>query len=169
MPAPIDSDQVREALARILASEGFRSSPRLSRFLQYLVETSLNGSGGSPKEHSIGIEVFDKPESFDPCSDSSVRAEASKLRLKLRLYYETGGRNDPVVIDIPKGGYAAAFQARSGSSVRRSDQKSHRVIFAVIAVIGTIIAVIWWTNRPADRPQPSLTRITNDLGLNVDP
>src|SRR5262245_52863813 len=95
-----DPVRIRKALARVLASEGFRNSPRLSRFLHYLVEASLQGASDSIKEYSIGVDVFEKPPSFDPRSDSTVRAEASKLRLKLRLYYETEGRDDPCVIEI---------------------------------------------------------------------
>jgi len=94
MPNRFDAAQIREALARVLASEGFRGSPRLSRFLDYVVEASLVGSSHSLKEYSIGIDVFEKPKSFDPRSDSTVRGEASKLRLKLRLYYQTDGRDD---------------------------------------------------------------------------
>src|SRR5262245_15475997 len=109
MAASITPHRARDALSRVLASERFRNSPRLSRFLDYIVEASLTGEATSLKEYTIGVDVFDKPLSFGPQTDSTVRAEASKLRLKLRLYYETEGREEPVRIEIPKGGYRAEF------------------------------------------------------------
>ena len=41
-----------------------------------------------------------------------VRSEAAKLRKALELYYLTEGRGDPVVIEIPKGGYAPEVRRR---------------------------------------------------------
>ena len=45
-------------------------------------------------------------ETFDPVVDPIVRIEAARLRDKLREYYETDGREDPIRIDLPKGTYA---------------------------------------------------------------
>ena len=42
-----------------------------------------------------------------------MRVEAGRLRTRLRDYYADMGRNDPIVIDIPKGGYRANFAERS--------------------------------------------------------
>ena len=38
------------------------------------------------------------------------------MRLRLRKYYETEGRGDPVHIDVPKGSYVAAFLASDAAS-----------------------------------------------------
>ena len=162
MPDRLDPVRIREALASVLASEGFRSSPRLSRFLQYVVEAALNSASGSLKEYSIGID-FEKPKSFDPRADSTVRGEASKLRLKLRLYYETEGRDDPILIEIPKGGYSAAFR------VRTRTRKTNWPVFAGLAALIAIVPVLWWATRPGPPSQPSLRRITYDVGLTAYP
>jgi TolB-like protein len=55
--------------------------------------------------------------SFDPSIDATVRVEAGRLRARLREYYAEQGRNDTLVIDMPKGGYHATFTERelSGS------------------------------------------------------
>ncbi len=49
---------------------------------------------------------------YDPRADAPVRTEAAKLRSKLRSYYESEGREDRVIIAIPKGGYVPVFERR---------------------------------------------------------
>ena len=51
----------------------------------------------------MGVEVFNKMESFDPRIDSIVRVEARRLRSKLERYYQTEGREDGVIIQFRKG------------------------------------------------------------------
>ncbi|HYM10824.1 MAG TPA: tetratricopeptide repeat protein, partial [Bryobacterales bacterium] len=105
-------------LRKILASEGFIRSPRLSRFLQFTVEQTLAGQGERLKEYLVAIEVFDKEGSFDPRTDTIVRVEARRLRSTLIEYYATGGRNDAVRIDFPKGSYIPTFQNQELPAVR---------------------------------------------------
>jgi len=71
-----DSSAVREQLGKILSSPVFVNSPRMSRFLRFVVETTLEGDGERIKEYVIAIEVFEKPEDYDPQADSTVRTEA---------------------------------------------------------------------------------------------
>jgi len=107
-PSP---DTVRTELDRILASESFHGSPPLRRFLRYTVEHSLHGEADQLKEYRLGVEVFGRRPSYEPQRDPIVRLEARRLRAKLREYYEDEGRQDPVRISVPKGGYAATFAA----------------------------------------------------------
>jgi eukaryotic-like serine/threonine-protein kinase len=104
-----DACAVRNELAKILASPLFAGSPRMSRFLRFVVEETLEGRADKIKEYVIAIEVFDKPHDYDSYADSTVRTEAGKLRGRLSRYYETHGRSDPLVIDIPKGTYSPVF------------------------------------------------------------
>jgi TolB-like protein len=108
------SDDVRQQLGRLLASSVFANAGRMSRFLKFVVEQSLAGEGERLKEYVIGVEVFDRDASYDPRLDSIVRVEAARLRSKLAEYYAGEGRNDAVVLSLPKGGYApiAAFDTR---------------------------------------------------------
>ena len=109
-----DNAAVQEALGRIVASAGFANSPRMSRFLRFVVEETAAGRATSLKEYVVGLRVFDKPDSFDPTVDPTVRVEASKLRAKLARYYETEGRGDALIIEMPKGHYGARFRAGTG-------------------------------------------------------
>jgi TolB-like protein len=107
-----DQKAIREQLDRILNSGPFAHSRRRQRFLKYIVNETLAGRGELLKGYNIAVEVFDRPESFDPAIDPLVRIEAARLRDKLREYYESEGQNDPIRIDLPKGAYAPHIEIR---------------------------------------------------------
>jgi TolB-like protein/Flp pilus assembly protein TadD len=153
--------EVRAELEKVLASDRFRQAEGLKRFLRYTVEHTLRGEGDQLKEYRIGIEVLDRDPSFDPRLDPAVRMAARRLRAKLQEFYETDGREDPVRIDIPKGGYAAIFSNLPSTDLPSPDksagfQKSrtpHRtrivnwaVIFAALC-LGALVFVALEINR----------------------
>ena len=102
-----ESDQkaIREQLVRILNSGPFHQSQRRQRFLEYLVNEALAGRGERLKAYNVALEVFDRPETFDPIADPIVRVEAARLREKIREYYVADGQGDAIHIDLPKGTY----------------------------------------------------------------
>jgi serine/threonine-protein kinase len=100
-------------LEKIVASPAFQGSGRMCRFLRFAVEHTLSGGGASLKEYLLGITIFDRDESFDPRVDPIVRVEARRLRAKLKLYYETDGREDALIIELPTGSYVPRFRLRS--------------------------------------------------------
>src|SRR6516164_9343684 len=105
-----DTGKIRAELEKILVSPIFASSPRMSRFLKFVVEQTLEGR--QIKEYIIAVEVFDKPDLYDPKTDSTVRTEAGKLRTRLHKYYQADGQADPLLISIPKGTYVPVFEDR---------------------------------------------------------
>src|SRR5438045_798027 len=151
MQRPSEPALVQAELERILASPGFIGSERLSRFLRFVVDSTLAGRSAEIKEYVVGVEVYDKSESYDPSSDSTVRGEASKLRLKLRLYYETEGRDDPVVISIPKGTYVPVFEIRRDQPAPAT---TRRYKLAVALVLAVSTGVFYWSriSRPPSVP-----------------
>jgi hypothetical protein len=78
------ADVVRAQLARTLASEIFSRSDRLTAFLTYIVEQTLDGHGAALKEHVLAMEVYGKAADFDTGLDPIVRVDARRLRDKLR-------------------------------------------------------------------------------------
>ncbi|QFT78521.1 hypothetical protein [Erythrobacter sp. THAF29] len=108
--AAMEPGVVRQQLDRILASSQFSETTRLQRFLTHLVDQSLAGNEEALKGYSIGLDVFDKPDDFDPAIDTIVRVQAGKLRSRLDLYYATDGAEDPLRILVPKGSYIPVFQ-----------------------------------------------------------
>ncbi len=130
---PSDSE-VREQLSRILASAGFTSSSRMNRFLRFVVEAEMQGRGAELKEYLLGLEIFDRPASFDPRMDPIVRVEARRLRAKLKAYYEGEGRNDPVRIELPTGGYVPRFSDQAAQPGR---ERREAVAVLPFANLGT--------------------------------
>ncbi len=112
MPDSVQSDLVIAELERIVSSPPLASSPSLCRFLRYVVEETLAGRGGSLKEYSLGVAVFDRGDDFDPRLDPIVRVQARNLRVRLSQYYSGAGAKDPVVIDLPKRTYVPVFAPR---------------------------------------------------------
>ncbi len=99
--------------------------------LRYVVERSLAGS--PPKEFEIAVEALGRGAEYDPEVDATVRVEAGRLRNRLREYYDTAGEQDPIFIDVPKGGYGAVFASRESASktlVPDSEQPSHAELTA---------------------------------------
>ena len=103
---------IRRQLEKIAVHGLFTRSERMVRFLRFAVERVLEDKSNELKEYSIGVEVFDRPESYDPRVDPIVRVEARRLRAKLKNYYESDGRNDPVIIDFATGTYAPEIRFR---------------------------------------------------------
>ena len=119
-PAGQDTGKVREQLDRILHSKAFRQVERLQGFLNVIVNETLAGRGDSLKEFLIGVEVFGKESSFDPRLDPIVRVQARRLRARLARYYRDEGRNDEILIELPKGGYAPTFQKAEATEPKHS-------------------------------------------------
>ena len=103
----LSAAQIRTQLERILASETFVRSERLSRFLRYVVEETLRGNGAGLKEQVIGHDLYG--HDYDSYADPAVRVDARRLRDKLREYY-AGATDDSVLIALPKGSYVPSFE-----------------------------------------------------------
>lgn len=114
-PAP-GPEQICAQVERLLADRLFTRSTRLCRFLRFSVQQTLAGNGGTLKEQVIGVEVFDRKPDYDPRIDPIVRVEARRLRAKLKAYYSSHGRGDPIMIGLPKGAYLPFFKARAAAA-----------------------------------------------------
>ena len=107
-----DLDPNRAQIQRINASKAFKTSEVHRNLLTYLGEKSLAGEAQNLKEYTVGLDVFGKPSSYDPRQESVVRMHVGRLRQKLAEYYRTDGVEDPILVDLPKGGFAVTFEAR---------------------------------------------------------
>src|SRR6185437_758031 len=104
-----EAQAVRRQLERALASANFVRSERQSRFLRFVVERHLEGRDDELKESVIAMEVFGNRD-YDPKQDSIVRTQAGRLRARLAEYYGGPGSGDPVIFELPKGGYVPVFR-----------------------------------------------------------
>jgi len=125
-------EEILQEADRISASQCFRNSQRLQRFVNFTVQSAVRGSLDQLKEYVLGREVFDRDSDYDPRLDSIVRVEAQRLRRKLREYYETEGATDPVLITFQAGSYVPSFAYRESGPPARSigtrDQLNPRTV-----------------------------------------
>lgn len=115
-------------------------------------------------EQQIGHLVYGRRADYDPGEDNIVRVEARRLRRELEDYFASEGREEPVVISIPRGGYVPRF-------IRRSESVAHPVspspgprrrnlwIAALVGVITLVLVLLWpGSGRRAgggDAPRPA--------------
>lgn len=172
-------DSIRAQVQKILASRRFATSERHCRLLRYLLAATLEGRADHLKEYVLGVEVFERGESFDPQADPIVRTELSRLRAKLKDYYEGEGRDDTLVVELPHRSYSLAVQARNGSAKlpaqgRLRSRVSGRwtaVLILVISVLGGCFAL---ARRGGRGPQPNTSADTRVavlpfVNLSADP
>jgi TolB-like protein len=106
----ISSCEVSQTLERVLGSKTFLRSRRLSQFLRFAVEQDLAGRQDQLKEYTIGTQVYGRTPDFDPSQDSIVRAEARRLRMKLKEYEAEEGQNDDTRIIFRPGSYVPSYR-----------------------------------------------------------
>src|SRR5262249_18164893 len=172
---PVDSEAqaAQRQLDKVLASPGFARNERMSRFLRFVVERHLEGRDPELKESLIAIEVFGRAPGYDSKQDPIVRTEASRLRARLNEYYLAQGKDDPVVIELPKGGYIPVVRSAERTDKPAAPEGSKRSTWwvsvgAALALLLVAVAAIgWWRFRPQNAPIP--IAVLPLLNLNQDP
>lgn len=185
----------RDLTARILASAAFSTSPRLRSFLSYIVDCSLANHAERITEQQIGTSVFGREPAYNPGDDNIVRTQARLLRARLETYFATEGKDEPLILEIPKGSYRPVFRergepqtsARESTPVPVSEDKrrarwTHAVLALTFLVLGWIAGSLpTWTGRGApEEPvrfkafwdrlllhERTLTLVAPDIGLGL--
>jgi hypothetical protein len=172
--APISKEELIYAqVERVLTSTTFRNCDVLRRLFRFLAEKSITGEADQLKEYTIGI-ALGKPSSYDPREDSVVRIQVGRLRQKLAEYYKEEGKNNPIVIELPKGHFNVRWevrpQAETASSVsgpvdtpaeqvRNASISNRWFLWAVVAglTVWSFVATFSWLR---DRRDAELLRST---------
>ncbi len=102
-------EQKLEQLEKVLQSRTLRESESLKAFLRFAGLKAIDDRDSYLKEYTIATEVFGRSSGYDSRNESVVRVQAGRLRSKLQKYYDTEGKDDPVLIDLPKGHYTPVF------------------------------------------------------------
>jgi hypothetical protein len=132
----VTSEQIRAQLSRILASTVFDQADRASAFLNFVVTTSLTGR-----------------------ADPIVRVEAGRRRNRLKMYYDSEGSLDPILITLPKGGYVRDFAvAACRGRLRRGEPQGKTGDMRVPrkeVKLSLSESLPRWTLRPHARNRPA--------------
>ena len=119
-----DRDAILRELREVLASPHFSNSKRYPALLQYIVENTLAGKSDLLKERTLGVEVFDRPPTYDTNADTVVRYTAGEVRKRLSLYYLERGGGSSIRISLPPGSYIPEFlQGKEGPE--EAEDNSH--------------------------------------------
>ncbi len=145
-----EQDQIRASLATMLASPLFAGSPRQQRFLDYLVTNILAGEVKRLKGYTIALDVFDRNDDFDPSQDAIVRVAATRLRNKLREYYDTLSKDDAIRINFPKGDYLLEFSLHSAPALERRISNSSVLNIPRLVEVIPSLAVLPFANIGID-------------------
>jgi len=112
MANEVDRVKVVDALALILTDPKFKSAPKASAVLQYVVLETLEGNANRIKAYTIAIDALNKHPTFDPQDNPLVRVMAKRLRNSLHDYYSRTS-NHEVIFQMNPGSYVPQFLMRS--------------------------------------------------------
>jgi hypothetical protein len=142
---------VQQQLEHLLASSLFHSSKRYAQFLRFVVGRVLDGQANELKERILGIEVFDRPATYDTNTDPIVRVTAAEIRKRLDQYYQD-----------PKHSQEIRLFLRAGSYVPQFSWPGHPDGFpeTSIAVANGVPDVVRVAAESVPAPEPRLTRMS---------
>jgi hypothetical protein len=109
---------------RIVISPYFRRSTLLSNFLLFVCDRYLSGQTAEINEKQIGFHVFGRGEGYNASDDNIVRNYARTLRKRLEEFFAAEGKNEILIVFIPRGGYIPVFSPRENEMVFAERQKT---------------------------------------------
>jgi len=166
----LQSDPRWALIQRITESQHFRNSARLCQFLSYVAECAISEQPEAATEQQIGIRIFGRSAGYNSSEDSIVRTHARLLRQKLAAYFADEGRDEPLLVDVPKGHYLPEFTPRTSAEpaaaaaepatpepVRTPRFVVHRLVWLMLPVLALAALLAWhpWTRVGVSAPQIS--------------
>jgi hypothetical protein len=171
---PPSNSKRLEQIERIVSSPVLQNSEALCTLLKFLARRSLEAPEVPLKEHQIATVVFGRSLDFDPRLDSTVRVQMSRLRAKLAEYYNNAGRDDSILVEIPKGSHGVTFREREAPPVpapapavappppvpalHNAWKWATLGLLAVVVLLGVLLGI-----RPSEPGQSAATRTDGPL------
>jgi len=155
----VDDAQTPEVdpLSSILDSRTFQRSPKLQALLEWL----WLHQDREISQYEIATEVLGQPSEFDPAIDATVRVHISRLRQKLKEFYEDEGKSCRVRASIPLGSYQLEIEENS-EDVLVAEEHSLRdaellailrkrlnlasMILAVTILVAVAVGILFWVS-----------------------
>ncbi len=171
-----DPDDPRWHLVqRIAVSRSLGRSPLLSDFLLYVCDRHLRDKTSELTEQRIGVKVFGRAEGYNSNDDNIVRNYARMLRKRVDDYFANEGRDEHLLLEIPRGRYVPIFTPRlpavpsSRPSERVAETGPHALLLAQSApglgdapgepeTVTAINEIVAAADLPAGAPANAFTR-----------
>lgn len=115
------SDSNWALLERIAASAQLKRATRLQELLFYIGKCSLKDGYEKISEQKIGIDVFGRSQGYDTSADNIVRTSVSELRKRIEAYFESEGRAEAVLVEIPRWSYVPVFTSRPAENLHPAE------------------------------------------------
>ena len=170
-PSPPAVGDRSDIVQRVAASASFQRSPRLRELLIFICERAIQNRTDELHEQQIGCGVFGRKPGYNPAEDNIVRVEVRQLRKRLDEYFSAEGKDEPVLIVIPKGSYVPVFEPRETAPPVEEPEPGgiaaprgwlRWVAFATIAVLAAACFLLWRENRRLSQevavPRPAIER-----------
>lgn len=90
---------VQKDSERTLNSKRFAISDELMGLLQFLIQELLEDPGGNTP--FLRTDLSNQRQAFHPYFDRIARVQTSRIRNRLKRYYQTAGIDDPIRIELP--------------------------------------------------------------------
>ena len=166
------TDPREDLVRRVVSSSTFEKSPKLRAFLVYVCRCAIDNQRAAATEQQIGIHVFGRPPGYNPNEDNIVRSQARLLRLKLEHHFANDGKDEPVMITIPKGRYLPAFETRPEqlgvhpsplpAEVQEGSDRRPYMLLLVVLTAMLLLAAAWLIVMPrSKRSQASTSQASN--------
>ena len=144
---------------KIINSKSFGKSKTYANLLLYLVDCSK--AGNIPKETTIASDIFGK-STFDPGESTLIRVYLYNLRKKINDYYKNEGKDDDMVLEIPKGGYEVHFVKRRPKKNEPMKKYFRLSLILLVLLVSSIILNIrgWRAPYVAEKSQGTIPEKT---------
>jgi hypothetical protein len=132
-------------LRAILESAPFRKAPAMSSLLEFL----WRQRGAGISEYAVAVEALGKRPDFDPKTDATVRVQVSRLRQKLKEFYDAEGAEFGFQITVPLGGHELDIASNQpvAESRRPSKLTLTLCVASVLAIAFLALAIQNWSLR----------------------
>lgn len=121
----------------IVDSLTFQKSQTVRDLLLYL----WRNRGTQISEYAIGVEALGRKSDFDPKTDSTVRVNISRLRQKLKEYFDSEGRETPARISVPLGGHELGVVWSEPAEAPPAQPPRDRRLVAISVLIAALLAL----------------------------
>jgi len=156
-PSSLPAESLDDLIAQIAETETFRSAPMMRSLLAYL----WKNRGQAVTEYAVGIDALGKSTDFDPRTDSSVRVQISRLRAKLKEFYEASGDTFPLKLAIPMGRHDLQWTYEQPAVAAEVRSRTVPRVYATAAVTMfgavSILCLLLFMRLRALEASPSLT------------